>query len=48
VSTTNQELENQNAYLRHHIEEAMKQAKKAVKSPFDSVDEDDGKSSSYP
>ena len=47
IASSNQELENQDAYLRWQLEETKKQLKKVVKSPFDSILEDDGKSSSY-
>jgi len=47
IASSNQELENQNAYLRHQIEETEKQTKKPMKRPSGSVHGDDGKSNSY-
>jgi len=46
ISILDQELENRNDYLRFQIGEALKKIKKAVRSPFDFVQEDDGKASS--
>jgi len=41
IVSANQDLENQNAYLRHQIEETKKQAKKAGKNPSGSNHEHD-------
>ena len=47
IASSNQDLENLNAYLIRQIEEAKKQTRKAMKSRSGSINGDDGKSNGY-
>ena len=47
IASSNQDLENLNAYLIRPIEEAKKQTRKAMKSRSGSINGDDGKSNGY-